>query len=919
MITVMVLVVVMVSSVMFVSVVYGFDEKPCSVHVTSNLYPIEYNNNKRSNPDGSAYPGDGFHYIFYFEGTNTCQGFHAKSIQSKGAFDVLSHDIITGNGQMPKVHPHKHTEIAPKYLKTTHYYDILQSETDCTVHKGGKSTCHTNYVLSDNPIFSVREDHKLTSIQEKRIFQYLKTSQSPSAVPHLYLRDDIKTVETFAWALTNVVKGEHTHDENTHTLEDDSSTISFDDIVERRCLELKKNAGCVWGHIEVDTDFTDRKCLKLELYKIGVMYEGTLKDECLDVKNTVSLTVHGTEIRCYFDDGVKTCKNIIKKKTAELGVDVLSPVPDVTFERPAIKDIDGYDSKNQDSTYYVWDVPAIHTKPKLPFQELRDGTISFEIIRTATPIPEVYTTNCDGGDNGTCLVIVSGDYVMDTAIDAINGDRIDAFRAETLDEQGLHTIPYHITTYNIGREISETSNSTDILIVDYTPVFSKNYFPYTILDTPGNITFEKQHGVSLHYLGSKGTGPDDKEIIHENRRSKINDSHHAIVANSLSRHYILNSTVLMQGGNDITDMVNSVHDSVLESSGITLEKYQRSLVSISDTAVFENMGFGRMAFSFEDTEEIKRYSIANITTYNTLGSSQFGGYEIKYLLNYPYNHPGSYLSSIFNITAINSDGSINEEMKIDGKLEIVHAVNETVHISQYMYSHIENMKSRDVTIDDELFPKEFAQMYLGDMYDVSNAGFGTGSVVIPINLPAVHIDSELWGVLGIDNQTFTTLDEEFVFSSPVAYQLNITAGKTSNVIPYYPYGFSYPINYTINSDDDGNTLESVRYLSLVHVRSPDSFGEIKEITINGKKYEGPCSHQCLLGIDGNATVHAENIWGGTATLDVIKQRWDGTSGGGGGGQYELVVAYVDNVGPIVILVLVVFTVLFLYGKFARSR
>ena len=369
--------------------------------------------------------------------------------------------------------------------------------------------------------------------------------------------------------------------------------------------------------------------------------------------------------------------------------------------------------------------------------------------------------------------------------------------------------------------------------------------------------------------GGNGTGPGDDGMVHPDRRAKINDSHHVTVASTLHTQYMLNSTLLMRGGSDIAEIAGSAYPSVLGTSGIAeYTGYAESLLSINDTAVFQREGFGRMAFSFDDISEIQRFGIANITTYNTLGSLQFGGYDVKYLYSYPYRYPGSHLSSVLNVTAINSEGTVDESVKISVILEadIAHT-NRTVHLSEYFTSYVHGRQ----------LPVQFAHMYLGDMHDVSNAASGRGSVVLPINLPAVHVDSDLWGLLGVSHDTVASLGEESAYSSPVSYKLHITAGDASNIIPYYPYGFSSPINYTINTDD-GNSLEYIRYLSTVHVRSPEGFGSMEEISVDGIKYGDACTRQCFLQVEGNSTIHARNIWGGTASLEIREQKWNGTGG-----------------------------------------
>ncbi len=938
---------VFISCISFASdSVYADHDRPCSISVRPLLFPVTYDSQKRSNPDSTVYPGDGFHYIFYFSASETCLDVGPKGLKSGGSLGVVSHDIIAGNSADSEIYQnHGSAKLAAKYLKTDNYHKVQYEK--CQKVSSGR-ICQDKSV-SEEPFLSIREDSEMTPSQKRTVF--VCTGQR-SSMTCSSLRDNVTNRPAYAWGIT-LAGTAHSHDADRHPLEDESSRASFDGTFDRRCDGLDKpatcgmpgildskcgsqkpNSGCIFGHVEVDVDFQDMVCLKARVDRHGISYNGVMLDKlgeaydldpdrvrmiyynqgldtlgleyykdvgdfCRQTDHFVSVIVTGHALVCSHGED-RSCSTVKRQRTGSMAVVVRTPVPVVTFENPPIRDLDGYDSKNLDSTYYTWDVPAIHVKPELPFREVRNGTISFEVQRTATPIPEVFAKSCT---DGVCTITVSGRYVTDTAVAATNGDRLEAFRAESLGERGLHLFPYLTTTYNIGRSIGVTSQQTSLFIADYAPVFSGEHLPYVILKSPGEITFEKQHGVALHYLGGNGTGPGDDGMVHPDRRAKINDSHHVTVASTLHTQYMLNSTLLMRGGSDIAEIANSAYPSVLETSGIAeYTGYAESLLSINDTAVFQREGFGRMAFSFDDISEIQRFGIANITTYNTIGSLQFGGYDVKYLYSYPYRYPGSHLSSVLNVTAINSNGTTDESVKISVILEadIAHT-NRTVHLSEYFTSYVHGRQ----------LPVQFAHMYLGDMHDVSNAASGIGSVVFPINLPAVHVDSDLWGLLGVSHDTVASLGEEFAYSSPVSYKLHITADNASNTIPYYPYGFSSPINYTINTDD-GNSLEYIRYLSTVYVRSPEGFGSMEEISVDGIKYGDACTRQCFLQVEGNSTIHARNIWGGTASLEIREQKWNGT-----GEQYEVVMAYVDAVGPAVIMVLVVFTVVFLYVTFAR--
>ena len=705
--------------------------------------------------------------------------------------------------------------------------------------------------------------------------------------------------------------------------EDKSSKNRFDRIVEQKCTDLPRDTKCRYGGGDISTSAPSQRDL----------FEKYGERNPLIRSANVTITIESTSKFCNKDG----CNYIHHVKPITLLVDVRNPQPHITFERPTMIDFEGFDSKNIDETYYVWDYPALLIEPNLLWREQRAGTIIFDVKRTNTPISEVFSGEFNDR-RGVITASGKGTHsepMIPTNVPTINGDHLEVFYPQSLKNQGMHNFPYDVTVYNIeeksSREISDGSGSIDTLIVDYTPIFSDFHFPYSMLKTPGFVAFDKKHGVALHYLGSRGTGPDDDGEIHDDRRSKINDSVHDVKANTLNVIHDLESEVELGGGEGIKTIAESVHPTILESLGRDSlgTEHVDPLVAIGDTTVFFQDGYGRIPFTSDGlAEEVEEYTIAEIRSENTLYSKDYGGYDETLLFQYPYLHPPTFLSSIINITSINSDGTRNESMDIDVEFIVNHGIDGTKHLAEYMESHIQDhgakvekikktahksINNRFWTPEDTELPKVFSDIYLGDMHNVTNSGSGTdGTLTTPINLPAVRIISAIPKGMGMtDDMSLTRFGEE-AYTSPVVYDMHITANDITNIIPIYPYAFSPTINYTINADS-GNKLESTQHLSSTQIVSPDSFGKIKTLTVNGKVYPGECVDHCFLSIEENSTVEATNIWGGTASVDIITTKWEGT-----GEQYDIIIAYVDAVGPIVMLILVVFTIIFVYAKFARG-
>ena len=771
---------------------------PCRLSTSVEKIPITYNEAKRQNPPSVFHPndsakttyyqGDAFHYILYYSGGSNCRSPpDITSLISGGAANILSHENY-GRGNQH----HVHWEYEPKKFYVSHWYKSWEEEVDCYQGQGGE-VCTTAMIYAKKPLYHTRNAGAPSSLSS---FDYLEKiyrserSDKWRVIPDDLGRDGLKGKFNCVpkWAHLGAGKPNQdcrskstvvwdwglkypNHRHNAHPYEDASSTAAFEKRLSEKCSGISRDAGCIYGHIELDVHPMSIKspyCLNEELRRLNKEYPRGQENPCIENHHELTLTVESESVRCAPLTG---CKYTQHKAEPTVNAHILNPTPHITFQRPPIMDRDEHDSKNLDDTYYVWDYPALLVEPKLKHREVRNGTISFDVIRTVTPISEVFTDAFREG-MGKITAIGSGIHIEEitpTDVATINGDRLDVFWPEFLNEQGWHTFTYDVIVHNIkdgnSRQISRVNdNSIDTFIADYTPIFSEFHFPYIILNTPGDTTYDKQHGVALHYLGSKGTGPEDDGEMHIDRRAKINKSTHEIHAKILSNKYDLESVVELRGGKGIKDIVDSVHPTILKSlERDTLgEDYTNPVVSTDTVAVFFQEGYGRIAFFFEGLkEEVSTVGIAEINTDNTLYSEKFGGYDETKLYRYPYQYPGASVASSINVTAITSEGTVDESIDIKVLFETNHDTGKTLHLSEYMESHIDNFEKKSKKIHASknnrfsnpqavTLPLEFADMYLGDMYGVVNNGTGTGMLIVPINLPAVKILSEISDVFGYD-------------------------------------------------------------------------------------------------------------------------------------------------------------------------
>lgn len=246
---------------------YALSEVECSIPVTPYMYSVYYNGDKRMNPDGTFYPGDGFHYLFEYSGSDTCISFSVSSIKSGGATYLSSHDIVSNSG-FSQNHSHKNYDVIPKYLTTTHYYVDKISYEECDYGR-----CQV-VIEAEFPAYSLRED-KTASGTLKRLLDGARTAST-------YL---IRIEETQFWGLTED-NADHSHETDKHIFEDNNSIASFDEFVSKRCFNLEENQGCIFGHAEIKPNASGRICLVEELTKLGINTDN-IQDECIDTPNTL--------------------------------------------------------------------------------------------------------------------------------------------------------------------------------------------------------------------------------------------------------------------------------------------------------------------------------------------------------------------------------------------------------------------------------------------------------------------------------------------------------------------------------------------------------------------------------------------------------------------------------------------------------
>ena len=805
-------------------------ETQCSISIDAELVPIAYGGEARNNPDGTVYPGDGFHYLFLFQGSDTCQSFSAQQLESEGSIKVLTHYSIIGPNSFTiqkNDHSHNDFNMELKYLLTKHYYiDKLHycqsDDEDCE-----------SIVLAENPSYSVREDQSpSTSLQ--RILDGLSTASTYS----------VRIEETYSWGF-GMIGVDHTHDANPHKYEDEESIEQFENYIENMCSNLEENQGCVFGHVEIDVEINPELCLYTELEKQGISTSEQPDDVCIIQNDNLQLDVKGTKIVCSYDDrGIKVCESVVVTSSRDVQPNILPADFEILFEKPALKDRDSYDAQNLDGTYYPYDPIAIVHDPALLWKEVRAETIQFETTKIRDLNNEL-EFDCNEND---CDYTVLLDGLFPTEHKFVNGQGITVYNATI----GDHLFHYTTTVKNLDREISKVTGYTDAQGVDYFPQYES--YPYPLLKDVQEYTFDDRQAVAMHYFGNYRDG-----IIYTEERSKINGFYNVGVMYDIpDPNYIIQNFTFSDGINT--------------SDNLALESY-------NETAMFVQEGYGKLYFDWPINDIVSPYGFNmynNVTSYTTLYSKDFAAKDT--LLNqYELRYPETAFTKDIIIKSINQNGTIiNDKIEFD----IIQYKNKSEYLNVYLYNKVLHDTEN----------KMFAEIVSDDTNQMNHTITGFGMIngtIAKTMVPFDNYDSYVgdsikkWDATLVDNIIYEKQGDDLLYRSPSDVTLSHLTPHTFRItindsitrefdMRYYEFGGAQ--NMTINIQDD-NKLTVKREIGFTTIQKPINFGYIDSLSVNDTPINQNCDNGCVLFLLplGELEIVAENVWGGKAYATVPKE------------------------------------------------
>ncbi len=866
--------------VMFGGMAYAVYDKPCSVniHNINNISPTFYDGNMRNNPNGSVYPGDAIHFLFKYSGTDTCTSFSLKPLVGSENLTFESALVISDNNPHPKSHAIILYKWTPKYLKTFHYYEVLGHDVrGCYIGAGSNCKNTSTPILAESPIISIREDVPPTKQQSK-----LTRPDSTC-----YFCKPLHRIVTQSWHLVQD-EIQYSIGVDEHVLEDRNSVDKFISIVKSNCSDLSKHSGCVFGHIEINTDVDNSKqiCLFEELDKLGINYDESIEtDQCIskDSEDKISISVRGTGLDC---DGDK-CKSYTKTDTDSISPNILSPYGDILFKYLQLYDSDGFYFRNNDGTYYLDDVIGIHSIPDAPFKENRAGTLTFDNVITQNTINEIYHTSCD---DYSCDVKLSDSMISPSTHHTTNGDMISTHYS--YDMLGLASIHHESEMYNLNRYIGLYQSIATPLVVCYDPIISKIQF-WSYLADAGNSSFDNRYSAAIKYDGSVGGCADDPAGLYPDRRVKITDIYSVFVQSDNFGKIInvTNPDVFLSDGSSIADM--SILDSVrnMITNHTLADSFAGPTLSMNHTiqdVQIDSAGFSQLLLDVSINDSYLEKNFINVTSYNTFGSTNFGGKDAVYLAYGTYEYPWGFFSTPFNVTAYKyvSENIPCEKEFCDDAISVA-LVDEDVVIGMVNFADSTNTLISLVDFylnyhkdDDE----EFAYMHLSDLYEMNvpqNIQSHTGEFLL--NKTAIYYDGAMQDYL-FENYLYgndTSLD------SPVQYLINqsprvfpegpyyvsaeISATRNdkqkTNTIPFDGLYMKHPLEYSVNMHTD-NYLDIKRATTAVSIPYYLHFGKITNVTINDAPAKNiSCNDGCMIILpnENPIDITAQNQWGGKIT------------------------------------------------------
>ena len=634
---------------------------------------------------------------------------------------------------------------------------------------------------------------------------------------------------------------------------DPDSVDRIRNVIESRCERGGQYSGCFFGKATVSGD---------------AGFSCTGSDPCVDRTEHVEQSVTAIKKVCTSGDGGIRCRNVPVTRTAVMTPPVLKPSLDVILTREILHDADGYEARNLDGTYYLWDPVTVLHVQQFRWKDHRANTIHFETDRSTNLHTEA-ALEC--GEN-SCDMTLEHSGLAASRWRLGNGDGVTIYNATGEPHLGRAEIDYDVRVYNNGELLLDyNEEETDALIVLYLPQYTE--YPYSLLSDDMRTSYQNRASVALHYFGSLGGGPDDAELLHEDRRSKINDFAYAGFGLDPWHPVAFNETLSWSEAVDVGVIPYSGgHDHGLSPSshpGII-----PCMTKEHGTAMMKKSGYCKIHFDYPILDTVTgpsgpRYE--NATLFNTLISHDFAGRHDTYLSHYEYRFAEPFLHTMLRVESVGAGGSAdNTPVTVDiGPAGDVQTIPEYLHEK---VTHDTGDAGLGIIVSNDTHPIQYSASGQGAV-DVKlrrvSSEFGRYPIEGGQDVAGRGIADLAPLYLANSRDARLEVPLDVGLGSPSPLSVNVTAGGMTRQYEYDYMSFGSNITISANLAQD-NVLEASREHGHVTVTAPPEFGRIERLYLDGQDADVDCGVSCIINVQDDSAIRvtAENGWGGTAHATV---------------------------------------------------
>jgi len=515
--------------------------------------------------------------------------------------------------------------------------------------------------------------------------------------------------------------------------------------------------------------------------------------------------------------------------TTSIPVVVADPRVTIKVTPANVTDKDGYLMRNADSTYYINDAIALKYEVDYAFKEQRRGVVEPEVTRTH---PYAHFADLDCLQEYCTLVVPATSATSEYRATFVYASGISVANATATQGLGPKVFQFDVKLRNAGVDSGMgTTQRYTATIVNYAPRFVA--YPYLDLKDGGDVSYDKELMIALHYLGSDDD--DGAGGVQASRRTKINSYTNEVDASVF-------------GVGD----VEATKKAGLSWLSVAPVDHVITTTAAGKNAMIERAGYVKLIMKMMHYRPETFSTMQNVTALPIFYSKDFAGKNSLVLFGVGYVYPDKQFANTISVGVLDGSGAVVDKPV---SLEVSPASISTTTVCDYIDGHAKRYTG------DAMFPK----IALSDVYSCSPATIsGTGTVTMHADMTGLLIP-KVYDILypgGIQ-----TMPANLVLESPASQSLMVTVAGQSRTYTLPVYSYERDVEITANIGTN-NALNVVRDGSTVTVQSPDNFGSIIGLQVNGTAIAQSCTDGCALDIPGAANIVASNEWGGKASASV---------------------------------------------------